>query len=106
MNKKIILQNRKAFLIAFLLLITGCSAHYPVNESIDATDRNTGYRPGVVEVLGDKRSDTLLVILAFSGGHNNSFYSGLLCIPTCTTSIATSSFFPLKTKVRKYKCFF
>ena len=36
--------------------------------------------------------------------HNNSFHSGLLCIPTCTTSIATSSFFPIKTIVRKYKC--
>jgi len=68
MYKKTILQNRKAFLITFLLLIAGCTAHYPVNESIDKTDRNTGYRPGLVEDVGDKRSDTLLVILAFSGG--------------------------------------
>jgi len=68
MYKQTILNNRKAFLITCLLLIAGCTAHYPVNESIDATDRNTGYRPGVVEDLGGERSDTLLVILAFSGG--------------------------------------
>jgi len=52
--------------LPLLLLISGCTAHYPVNESIDKIDHTGGYRPQLTQ--NESRSDTLFVGIAFSGG--------------------------------------
>jgi len=52
--------------LPLLLLISGCTAHYPVNESIDAIDSTSGYRSQLTQ--NNTRSDTLFVGIAFSGG--------------------------------------
>ena len=43
-------------LLPLLFLISGCTAHYPVNESIDEIDRTGGYRPQLTQ--NESRSDT------------------------------------------------
>lgn len=62
-------MNRQTYLIFIwgILLISGCAAHYPVNQSIDNVEKQGGYRVGATQA-GDNRSDTLLVGMAFSGG--------------------------------------
>ena len=55
----------KIFLPLFLI-ISGCTAHYPVNEPIDEIDHTGGYRPQLTQ--NENRSDTLFIALAFSGG--------------------------------------
>jgi NTE family protein len=62
MNK----HNQIIFFI-FILLLSGCTAHYPVIEPIDSIDNKGGYRPEITQA-GEDRSDSLLVALAFSGG--------------------------------------
>lgn len=52
--------------LPIVFLISGCSAHYPVNDPIDEIDRTGGYRPQLTQ--NENRSDSLLVGLAFSGG--------------------------------------
>lgn len=54
----------KVFL-PLLFLISGCTAHYPVNEKLTAVDNTKGYRTNTVTY---DRSDELVVALAFSGG--------------------------------------
>jgi len=54
-------------LIFVLLFVTGCTAHYPVNQSLENIDRSGGYRVAATQA-GDVRSDTLMVSMAFSGG--------------------------------------
>jgi NTE family protein len=63
MTKIISIKN---LILPLLLLITGCTAHYHVNEPIAEIDQTGGYRPEITEV--ENRSDTLFVALAFSGG--------------------------------------
>jgi len=62
MNKRI--HNNIIFV---LLFVGGCSAHYPVNQSLETVDRSGGYRVAATQA-GDIRSDTLMVGMAFSGG--------------------------------------
>ncbi|MBL4826468.1 MAG: patatin-like phospholipase family protein, partial [Spongiibacteraceae bacterium] len=52
--------------LPLLLLISGCTAHYPVNEPIDEINTSSGYRPQLTQ--NESRSDTLFVGIAFSGG--------------------------------------
>jgi len=50
-----------------ILLVSGCTAHYPVNEPITKIDKSGGYR--LENTQGNvSRSDSLVVIVAFSGG--------------------------------------
>jgi NTE family protein len=49
------------------VLLSACTAHYPVNKAIDKIDNSSGYR-GTVTQVAEVRSDTLLVAMAFSGG--------------------------------------
>ena len=51
------------FLSTFVLI--GC-AHYPTNAKLDNFDKDEGYR--YQNILSPENSDSLLVILAFSGG--------------------------------------
>ena len=50
----------------FILLLTACHAHYPVNQSITSVDAIKHYSLGNESASG--RSDELLLILTFSGG--------------------------------------
>ncbi|MBM2830886.1 MAG: Patatin, partial [Gammaproteobacteria bacterium] len=60
-------KNNQCLVITILLLLAGCTAHYPVNEPIEKIDSSGGYRPQFTQA-GEDRSDTLMVGLAFSGG--------------------------------------
>lgn len=53
--------------IFVLLLASGCSAHYPVNEQTNNINADGGYRPQITQA-SEKRSGTLMIALAFSGG--------------------------------------
>ena len=54
-------------LFALLILVQGCSAHYPVNEPITAIDPGSGYH--LDRKWGSEDiSDSLIVLVAFSGG--------------------------------------
>jgi NTE family protein len=50
----------------FIILLTGCSAHYPVNQSI--TSVNAVENDSLENESVSERSDELLLILTFSGG--------------------------------------
>lgn len=50
-----------------ILLVSGCTAHYPVNEPITKIDKSEGYRLDRLQESAS-RSDSLTVIVAFSGG--------------------------------------
>ena len=50
----------------FIILLTGCSAHYPVNQSITSVKAVENYSLENESV--SERSDELLLILTFSGG--------------------------------------
>ena len=52
--------------VIILLFLTGCTAHYPVNEPITVIDEEQGYR--LEETHVTDRADDLIVIVAFSGG--------------------------------------
>jgi NTE family protein len=52
--------------LPLLILISGCTAHYPVNDSLDEINPSGGYRPQLTQ--NESRSDTLFVGIAFSGG--------------------------------------
>jgi NTE family protein len=70
----------KKYFPFIFLLITGCSAHYPVNESIDKVEPLKGYRPLLANNTTNNRSDSLFVGMAFSGGGTRaaSFSYGVL----------------------------
>jgi NTE family protein len=51
----------------FMLVLAGCTAHYPVNESITSIDKSEGYRLELVR-KSPERSESLVVVVAFSGG--------------------------------------
>ncbi len=60
--------NKNRFLLFLIILIQGCSAHYPVNEQLATVDFESSLRfTSAAEHTGD-RSDELTVGLAFSGG--------------------------------------
>ena len=50
----------------FILLLTGCHAHYPVNQSITSVDAIENY--SLEKESASERSEELLLILTFSGG--------------------------------------
>ena len=50
-----------------LLFASGCTAHYPVNSPLHQIDIGSGYRTHATEGRADC-SDSLMVVLAFSGG--------------------------------------
>jgi NTE family protein len=50
-----------------ILLVSGCTAHYPVNEHITNIKKSEGYRIELVHKSPD-RSESLLIVVAFSGG--------------------------------------
>jgi len=50
----------------FIILLTACSAHYPVNKSITSVDAVEKY--SIEKGTTSGRSDELLLILTFSGG--------------------------------------
>ncbi len=52
---------------ALLLMVSGCSAHYPENPSLDSRIDNGGYHTGN-PTLGPLNSEEILLLLAFSGG--------------------------------------
>jgi NTE family protein len=60
----------KRFAIPICMVLSGCSAHYPVNESIDKVDTEYGYRPLLTQSKNQNlnRSDSLFIGIAFSGG--------------------------------------
>ena len=55
----------KSAVLVFVLTFIGC-AHYPVNAKLDHVEKDTGYRFQNLNTPGN--SDSLFVILAFSGG--------------------------------------
>ena len=59
--------HNQNLVLAIMLLLAGCAAHYPVNEPLEQIDSSSGYRPQFTQASTD-RSDTLMVTLAFSGG--------------------------------------
>ena len=65
-NNALVRNSLFKIFLPLLLLISGCTAHYPVNEPINAIDHTGGYRPQLTQ--NESRSDTLFVGLAFSGG--------------------------------------
>jgi len=48
------------------MLVTGCTAHFPINDPIPVVTPDQGYRQSMISK--GNRSDTLFVALAFSGG--------------------------------------
>ena len=59
---------KKLSSIFLIILIQGCSAHYPVNESLETVNFKSSLRfTSTAEHTGD-RSDDLTIGLAFSGG--------------------------------------
>lgn len=54
-------------IVILSLTIGGCTAHYYKNNPIDHIEQSQGYRLGAEQGLAE-RSDSLLVLLAFSGG--------------------------------------
>jgi NTE family protein len=59
-------MRRLALSFAVLVLVAGC-AHYPDNPELSHYDAQAGYRYGNLQP-GPKNSDSLFVILTFSGG--------------------------------------
>jgi len=55
------------FIVFISLSFGGCTAHYPVNEPITSIDESAGYRLGKQQGHPNQ-SDSLTVIMAFSGG--------------------------------------
>jgi NTE family protein len=53
-------------ILPLLLILSGCSAHYPVNEPINKIDHINGYRPQLTQ--NENRSGTLFIGITFSGG--------------------------------------
>ncbi|MFH0344644.1 MAG: patatin-like phospholipase family protein [Chromatiales bacterium] len=54
------------WLLWVLTLLGGCTAHYPINDRIQQTEPKRGYY--VDDSRATRRSESLLVVLAFSGG--------------------------------------
>jgi len=50
----------------FIILLTACHAHYPVNQSITSVDATENY--SLAKESASERSEELLLILTFSGG--------------------------------------
>ena len=50
----------------FIMLLTACHAHYPVNQSITSVDAIEDY--SLERKSAPERSEELLLILTFSGG--------------------------------------
>lgn len=59
------LKKPDLWVLALVLAFVGC-AHYPVNARLEQYDKNTGYR--FQNLSSDDNSDSLFIILAFSGG--------------------------------------
>lgn len=59
-------MRRPILTLAMLVLVAGC-AHYPANPPLAQYDKQAGYRYGNLQP-GPKNSDSLFVILTFSGG--------------------------------------
>jgi len=60
--------NKSLSSLLLIILIQGCSAHYPVNEQLATVDFDSSLRfTGSVEHAGN-RSDEITIGLAFSGG--------------------------------------
>ncbi len=59
-------MQRLALVFLMLGLLAGC-AHYPANPELGQYDKHVGYRYGNLQP-GPKNSDSLFVILTFSGG--------------------------------------
>jgi len=72
------LYRLRRLFLATTLLLTGCTAHYPINEPLTVVDYTGGYQNTMV-TRGD-RSNSLAVALAFSGGGTRAaaFSYGLL----------------------------
>jgi NTE family protein len=67
-NKNIMsIYNFRSIILLTISLLAGCTAHYPINESITNINEEEGYRLGYGASNQD-RSDELLVLMAFSGG--------------------------------------
>jgi NTE family protein len=68
----------KQSLIPIIFTLSGCTAHYPINDSIDHINTEEGYRPQLTQ--HQSRSDSLFVAMAFSGGGTRaaSFSYGVL----------------------------
>jgi NTE family protein len=60
--------NKNRFLLFLIILLQGCSAHYPVNEQIETVDFESSLRFNSIEHRVGGRSDDLTIGLAFSGG--------------------------------------
>jgi len=60
-------QFYKLVIVLILFTFAGCAAHYPVNEPITAINPEEGYRLTAQRGHPDQ-SDSLTVIMAFSGG--------------------------------------
>jgi predicted acylesterase/phospholipase RssA len=60
-----LLKNLNLWIPALVLAFIGC-AHYPVNARLEQYDTNTGYR--FQNLSSPDNSDSLFIILAFSGG--------------------------------------
>ncbi|MBW2192746.1 MAG: patatin-like phospholipase family protein [Deltaproteobacteria bacterium] len=69
-NPAIVVDRHKTFqvviLVLFLIGLTACAAHYPVNKSISSVQSVENYAVG--NEGGSSRSSELLLILTFSGG--------------------------------------
>lgn len=60
--------NKNRFLLFLIILVQGCTAHYPVNEQLETVDFDSSLRfTSAAEHAGD-RSNELTIGLAFSGG--------------------------------------
>jgi len=60
--------NKNRFLLFLIILLQGCSAHYPVNEQLETVDFDSSLRFTSAAEHASGRSDELTVGLAFSGG--------------------------------------
>jgi len=61
-------QSCRLFIVLTLFTFAGCTAHYPVNEPITSIDIEGGYRLGSEQHGHPDQSDSLSIVMAFSGG--------------------------------------
>ena len=65
-SRRPLYQLYPRWLLWALTLLGGCTAHYPVNDRIHQAEPKRGYY--VDDPRATRRSESLLVLLAFSGG--------------------------------------
>ena len=68
--------RRLAMILSIVLLFYACGT-FPKNSALNQYDAAKGYRYGNLKAVDNNNTDSLFVVLAFSGG---GYARGLLCL--------------------------